>query len=269
MQFDGAFFQLQATGIGVQQGSHQILRNLSLTLCSGECVAIVGPNGAGKSTLLKALAGLIQLQTGNVYLDQHNMQLQSLKWRAQKIAWLEQQADCSLDMTAQEVVELGRLPHLGLLGRLRERDIQAVAQAMQYTGCVPWANRLFSTLSGGEQQRVLLARAWATQASILLFDEPTTFLDPKHQHAIWGCLRQGAQSGQAVAAVLHDIQLALTADRLWVIQDGQIKADGQPSDPIVQHCLLEVFDHAFELHAFNRVGAEPSWVVIPRVPLLQ
>ena len=223
----------------------------------------MGPNGAGKSSLLSLLAGLRSADAGQIWLAGRPLADWPARERAQRLAWLSQQGEADGDIGVADVVRLGRLPQQGLFGVPTMADEAAVQTAMAETECSALAGRRLSALSGGERQRVLLARALAVGASVLLLDEPTTHLDAPHQRALVRSLAARARAGAAVAAVLHDLNLALAADRLLVMQAGRLVADGAPADPAVQQCLVEVFEQAFSIEAFGSGGTQ-RWVAVPR-----
>jgi iron complex transport system ATP-binding protein len=250
---------LEARGVSVKLGSTQALHDVSFAPKPG-WTAIVGPNGAGKSTLLRALAGLQALDAGTVTLDGRALASMPPRARAQQLAWLAQQGEASGELTAREVVHLGRLPRLGLFGATSADDAERVDQAMRDAGCTPWAHRRLHELSGGERQRVLLARALAVDAQWLLLDEPTTHLDPQHQVALVRLLQRQARAGRNVVSVLHDLALALAADHLVVMAAGQIHAEGARDDPALHAAFIAVFGGALRI---ERVGAH--WVTIPQL----
>lgn len=252
---------LSCREVRVALGGREVLRGVDLALQPG-WTAIVGPNGAGKSTLLRVLAGLLAPDAGEVHLDGRELHQWPLDARARHLAWLAQQMDTSGELRVQDVVMLGRLPHLGLMGTPGAADHVAVAQAMAQTECSGWAARRLSALSGGERQRVLLARALAVQAPVLLLDEPTTHLDPPHQVALVRLMMRLGRSDppRAVVSVLHDLPLALSADHLVVLAAGQVQAAGQPDDPAVQAALIRVFGGALRI---ERVGGR--WVALPKL----
>lgn len=253
---------LGAQGLQVVLGGRRVLAGVSLALRPGERAVLVGPNGAGKSTLLSALAGLQPLQAGTVLLEGRALAAWPARERALRLAWLAQQGEVPAELTALDVVRLGRLPHHGLLGATGAADDAAVARALEACEAQALAPRRLSALSGGERQRVLLARALAVEAPVLLLDEPTTHLDPPHQRALWRALAARAQQGAAVLAVLHDLQLALAAERVLVLRDGVLVADGAPADAALRAALEAAFDHAFSLHAVPTPGGL-RWVAVP------
>jgi len=233
---------LAAQDLHVRLGDRDVLHGISTRVQPG-WTAIVGPNGAGKSTLLRALAGLIEPERGELLLDGQLLRRLRPAQRASRIAWLAQQGDSSGDLTVRETVELGRIAQLGLLRSPGAADRAAVDRAMAITECAAWGERQLASLSGGERQRVLLARVLATEAPLLLLDEPTTHLDAPHQVALARLFRQLAQTHQLVT-VLHELPLAALADRLLLLRDGRIVAEGAPHEPALRQALVELFDGA-------------------------
>ena len=255
---------LQADALALSLGSRRVVDGVSLSLRAGEWVALIGPNGAGKSTLLALLAGLRQPDQGQVHLQGRTLADWPARDRAQRLAWLSQQGEAEGEIAARDVVRLGRLPRHGLFGAPDATDEAAVDRAMAETECSAFSQRRLSELSGGERQRVLLARALAVQAPVLLLDEPTTHLDAPHQRALLRGLATRARAGAAVAAVLHDPTLALTADRVLVMAHGRLCADGPPADPALRAALVQVFDAAFSIEAVV-VEGRARWVAVPHI----
>ena len=252
---------LQAEGLRVRLGRREVLQGLALDLGPG-WTALVGPNGAGKSTLLRALAGLQPLHGGRVRLGGQDLHRMPPAERARHLAWLAQQGEVTGELTVRETVELGRIAHLGLLGTPGAADRAAVERAMALTECAAWQGRRLHELSGGERQRVLLARVLATEAPLLLLDEPTTHLDAPHQVALARLFRRLAHDAgepRAVLSVLHDLPIALLADRVLVLADGRLQAAGPPTDAAVQAALVRVFGGAIRI--------EPDAAGRPRVAL--
>jgi iron complex transport system ATP-binding protein len=247
---------LCAESLGVSLGSTRALDDVSVGFKLG-WTAIVGPNGAGKSTLLRALAGLQAPHSGGVRLQGRALSEWSQRERAARIAWLGQQAETTGELTVREVVQLGRLPHHGLFGAPTVCDESIVDTAMRDAECSAWQRRRLHELSGGERQRVLIARALAVDATILLLDEPTTHLDPPHQIALVQLLRRRAAAGVTVVSVLHDLALALLADRLLVLDRGRLRAVGRSDEPALHAALVDVFGGAIRI---ERVGA--LWVPV-------
>jgi iron complex transport system ATP-binding protein len=250
---------LASDALVVALGARRVLHGVTWQVPAG-WTAIVGPNGAGKSTLLRALAGLLVPAAGGVRLDGRALAAWPARERARRIAWLGQQADVTGELTVEQTVELGRLPHLGLVGAPAAADRAAVEAAMAATECAPWRERRLHELSGGERQRVLIARVLATEAPLLLLDEPTTHLDAPHQVALARLFRRLAEH-HTVVSVLHDLPLALQADRLLVLRDGRITADGAHDDPALHEALVAAFDGAIRITALN--GGRP--IAVPRL----
>ena len=236
---------LQTHGLGASLGQRPVLHDVNLALQPG-WTAIVGPNGAGKSTLLRCLAGLQVLSSGSVSLNGQDLRRLKPAQRARQIAWLAQQGEAIGDLSVLETVALGRLAHLGLLGTPGAADNAAVMAAMRLTECTAWAHRPLHALSGGERQRVLLARALATEAGVLLLDEPTTHLDAPHQVALARLFRQLAASRQVVT-VLHDLAIALQADQVVVLAAGRVVAHGPARHAPLQRQIEAVFNGAIRI----------------------
>jgi iron complex transport system ATP-binding protein len=231
--------------LSVSFGGRQVLSEVSFTAEGGSFVAVVGPNGAGKTTLLRAIAALVPA-SGTVTLDGQPLASLPLRTRAQRIAYLPQGHVFHWPMAVSEIVALGRLPR-GAGADLSAADREAVTKAMALTGTTEYADRPVTTLSGGERARVAIARVLATEAPIILADEPTASLDPHYQLAVINMLRRHAQSFGLVVAVLHDLGLAARyADRIVIIDDGRIVADGAPRAVLTAARLAQTF----------RVGAE-------------
>lgn len=237
--------RLAARDVHVQLGEQRVLRGVSCEFEPG-WTAIVGPNGAGKSTLLRVLAGLLVPRAGAVELDGKLLGAWSSRERARRVAWLAQQGETSGELTARETVGLGRLAHLGLFAQPTPHDEAAIDAAMHATECTAWAQRRLHELSGGERQRVLVARALATDAPVLLLDEPTTHLDPPHQVAIARLLRRFSAT-RTVVSVLHDLSLALQADRVVVLRQGVVQVQAGHDDPKLHAHLVAVFDGAIRI----------------------
>lgn len=260
---------LEAHALTFVRGERRVVDRVSGALHGGQWLAVVGPNGAGKSTLLSLLAGLRTPAFGEVRLLGRPLPAWPARERARQVAWLAQQGEADGDLSARDIVFLGRLPRHGLFGAPDAEDEAAVRAAMDETEATPFAARPLATLSGGEKQRVLLARALAVQPKVLLLDEPTAFLDPPHQRALLGTMAARARAGAAVVSVLHDVTSALVADRVWVMDRGQLVADGTPDDAALRAALVAVFAGAFSIEAVpvagegSAAGARTRWVAVP------
>jgi cobalamin transport system ATP-binding protein len=221
-------------------GSRQVFAGVSLDLGAGCWTAVVGPNGSGKSTLLRTLAGLREPRSGRVALQGRALSTWPRRERARRLAWLAQ-ASGATDLTAAEVVGLGRFAHGGWLAHRQAVDDAAIHRAMLATGSLPWARRRLSTLSGGERQRVHLARVLAVEAAVMLLDEPTTHLDPPHQEEVARLLREQARGGVCVVSAIHDLSLALAADRLIVLGERGLIGHGTVGDALLGDWLSAAF----------------------------
>jgi iron complex transport system ATP-binding protein len=229
---------LEADQVSHSYGTRTVLEGVSLAVHANEVVALVGPNGAGKTTLLKMLAGLLVPRAGRV--------ARRLSDRAD-VAYLAQSEELPLDWTVREMVELGRLAHVGLWRALSKRDEVAVDAAMERTRVAPLAHRVLATLSGGERQRAALARALAQEPRVLLLDEPTTHLDLRHQIELFSTLRAEAARGVGIVAVMHDLGFAAWADRCVLLAEGSIRADGTPADVLRAGTIRETYGTAVEV----------------------
>lgn len=234
---------LAVDAISVGYENFLALKNVSLTVDTGEVVAVIGPNGAGKSTLLKAVSGVLPPRTGSVQIDGREVVRLTESERARQIAVVPQARSLPGAFTVYQTVLLGRTPYLGWLGRAGRTDLEHVSRALAHTDCQSLADRAISTLSGGEQQRVLLARALAQNTPVLLLDEPTSHLDLQYQYSFLNLVRQLAvEKGLAVLMVLHDLNLAgLYADRVVLLDGGEIRAVGVPSEVLTEENVREVY----------------------------
>jgi iron complex transport system ATP-binding protein len=260
----GAAPLLETQHLVFERAGRAVIDDVSLTFRGGEWTAIVGPNGAGKSTLMALLAGLLPAKGGSVQLNNRPIEQWRVRERARLLTWIGQASSSEGDIAAHEIVRLGRLPHYGLLGTPSAADEAAVTAALHETEALAFAPRRLNELSGGERQRVLLARAFASSAPILLLDEPTVHLDAPHQRRLIRSLRERARRGYAVLSVLHDLTLALAADRLVVLAQGRLRGDGAPDDQSVREVLVSVFDHAFTIERLP-AGARSCWAAIPNL----
>jgi iron complex transport system ATP-binding protein len=232
---------LSAANVTVRLGAKEIVRDATLSLAAGELVALVGPNGAGKTTLMRALAGLIPAQ-GTITLGGKPIASLLPRERARAISYLPQGHIFHWPMSVESIVLLGRAPHGDPFSTASPDDRVAVTRAMATTETQMFLGRAVTTLSGGEKARVALARALATQAPVLLADEPTAALDPRHQLVVMELLHRAARSGNAILAIMHDLTLAARfADRVLVMNEGRIVAAGPPPDALAPERLATVF----------------------------
>jgi iron complex transport system ATP-binding protein len=233
---------LSAESLTVRIGARAIVENISLQFQPGRFIALIGPNGAGKTTLLKTLAGLIAAE-GTVFLDGQPLQTIAQRERARRIAYLPQGHQVHWPLLARDVVALGRYPHgLADPARLSPDHARAVQLAMARTDCAHLADQPVQTLSGGERARVMLARVMATEAPILLADEPTASLDPGHQISVMQDLKAESRRGTLVIAVTHDLGLAARlADETVLLDQGRMIAHGDPETVLSDENLRAVY----------------------------
>jgi iron complex transport system ATP-binding protein len=234
---------LRAERLTVRRGQATVLADIDLELRPGEVLGVLGPNGAGKSTLLGALAGELKPAHGRVLLDDRPLADWHGQERARRLAVLPQSSTLSFAFRVEEVVAMGRLPHAS--GRRRDREI--VDEALRAADAAHLAGRSYLELSGGERQRVHLARVLAQlwpggSGQVLLLDEPTSMLDPLHQHTTLQATRDFADRGAAVLVILHDLNLAARyCDRLLLLDRGRTHAFGLPEQVLCAEPLQIVF----------------------------
>jgi iron complex transport system ATP-binding protein len=254
---------LSAENLGVALAGRIVLKNVSLSLSSGHLVALVGPNGAGKTTLLRALAGLIP-SDGAVHVGGQALSSLPLRERAKRFAYLPQGHIVHWPLPARDIVALGRYPH-GVTdpARLSPRDTEVVLRAMQATDVVEFADRRVTELSGGERSRVALARVLAVEAPVILADEPTASLDPRHQIDVMKNLRAAADKDVLVIVVTHDLGLAARfADHVLVLSEGRLASQGAPGEALSEQVLSEVFRISAYRAEYQREAVIVPWADI-------
>ncbi|TAM79668.1 MAG: ABC transporter ATP-binding protein [Acidobacteria bacterium] len=239
-----------------------VLTGISLEIHAGERVAILGPNGVGKTTLLKLLSGARSPSRGSILLDGRDLRSVSRQELARKIAVVPQDLAVPFAFTAQEIVELGRTPHLGLLRGFRSNDRCAVEQAMFLTDTTDLSGRIINELSGGERQRVIIAMALAQEPEILLVDEPTHLLDITRQAEILDLVTELNRSrGLTIVAAIHDLNLAgRYFNRLMVLHRGAVLADGAPEDVLRAEVVEEAYGGPVEI---VRTGSGRAPILLP------
>jgi iron complex transport system ATP-binding protein len=242
---------LELIDLHVGYPTRVVLHDISLSVGDGEVFAVVGPNGVGKSTLIKAASGILTLTAGQIRVNDLVLEDLSIEARAQHIAVVPQATHIPPYFTAWQVVQMGRTPYLGWLSRERERDHETVQQAMTSTATFELADRPVGELSGGEAQRVLIARALAQEPSVLLLDEPTAHLDLRHQDETLSLIHSLAQEKNlSVLMALHDLNLvARFADRVALLSNGSIRAQGEPRQVLTPEALAATY--GIEIHVMD------------------
>jgi len=234
---------LVVTDVTVTADNRPLVAAAGFTAATGEVTGLIGPNGAGKSTLIAAIGGLRRLASGSIAFDGADLAGRPPAERAQFCAYVEQVATTPERLTVRDAVGLGRLPFQSpWQARPGAHDEAVVAAALAALGLADFAGRLYNTLSGGEQQRVQIARALAQEPRLLLLDEPTSHLDIQAQLLVLDMLRRRAATGCTIVLALHDLNLAArSCDRLIVLKAGRIAADGRPADILTPELLLGVY----------------------------
>ncbi len=242
--------RIEAKEIQVSFGEHEILKNVSVEVGKNRFIGIIGPNGSGKSTLLKCIYRTLKPQGGAVYLDGTYLEDMRAKDSARKLAVVAQHNYYNFEFTVNEVVLMGRSPHKRALERDNAKDYEIVKEALRTVGMEKFADRSFSTLSGGEQQRVILARALAQQTPCLVLDEPTNHLDITHQLQLLSIVKK---LNVTVISAVHDLNIAAAyCDLLYVMVNGQIVGYGTPQEVLTVDFVREVYHVETEITQDSR-----------------
>ncbi|MFO7785476.1 MAG: heme ABC transporter ATP-binding protein [Thermodesulfobacteriota bacterium] len=249
---------------GYRYGDAWALKDVSLKAFSGEMLGVLGPNGSGKSTLLRIMDGLLEPHEGCVRLDGRLIRDLSRTEVARTVAMVSQESHFQFSFSVMEVVLMGRFPRMGRLQFEEERDWIAARKALQATNALDLADRDIHALSGGERQRVVIARALAQEPSVLLLDEPTSFLDLRHKREIFQLAASLAgDAGLGVVVVSHDLdQASQYCDRLIVLKQGLVVAEGPPRDVLTPETIEAVFDCPVRVDAHPDTG-RPRVTMVP------
>lgn len=231
--------KISAEKICLSYGVDEILKSVSIGAENKEFVGVIGPNGSGKSTLLKCIYRILKPDEGCVMLDGHQLQKMSYKSSAKKMAVVAQHNHYNFDFSTREVVLMGRSPHKKAMERDNAQDYEIVDEALHTVGMSAFSERSFSTLSGGEQQRVILARALAQQTPCLILDEPTNHLDITHQLQLLKIIKN---LDITVISAIHDLNIAaMFCDRIYVLKDGKMVANGLPREVLTRDLIRQVY----------------------------
>ena len=234
---------LGVDGLYAGYGDTEVLQDIHFQLPAGTILALIGPNGAGKSSLIRAISGVLPLRSGQVCVNGQDLAELTILERARQLAVVPQARNLPPAFSAWETVVLGRTPHLNWLGQISPEDEAVVRQAMQRTHTLELESRPVGELSGGEQQRLLLARALAQAAPILLLDEPTTHLDLKYQFSLLDQVRSLVhQDKLTVVLAIHDLNLVMRyADQVALLVAGKMRALGRPKEVLTPALLSEAY----------------------------
>ncbi|MEJ2111134.1 MAG: ABC transporter ATP-binding protein [Acidobacteriota bacterium] len=256
---------IEVDAFSYSMSGKDILEDISFKVCSGEYFSIVGPNGAGKTTLLKCISRINRGGVGRIIVAGRELGKYGQRDLALKVSYVPQAGGQNAPFTVYEFVLMGRYPYLSPFSPPRSSDVSAVREAMALTGTLQFSGRLLGTLSGGERQKVYIAAALAQEASVLLLDEPTTFLDPKHESDIYALLAEiNRERGITIVSVTHDINSAvLTSRQILALKEGSVAFCGDAEDFMKEEILQRIYDKPFSLMRhpeFDRT------IIVPEAP---
>ena len=248
---------LKIDSLTVAYSDKVVLQDVSFEVQPGEILALIGPNGAGKTTLIRAASGVVPIESGQVCVNGQNLSGLSTSQRAKIMAVVPQARQLGGAFSVEQAVMMGRTPYLNWLGQEGEADKAAVRLALQQTGLEPFADRQIAKLSGGEQQRVLLARALAQSTPVLLLDEPTNHLDLQHQTNLLSLVKKLAEEKQlAVIMAMHDLNLvSFFADKVALLVDGELNNLGTPQEVIRAEYISAAYQTPVEIISHPVTGA--------------
>lgn len=236
---------IKAENINITLEKNNILKGINIEVDNKEVVGIIGPNGSGKSTLLKCIYRVLKPNDGAILLDEVDIKDMTVKESSKKLAVLSQHNNYNFDFTVKDIVLMGRSPHKKFMERDNKEDYDIVNEALKKVDMLEFKDRSFQSLSGGEQQRVILARALAQQPQCLILDEPTNHLDIKYQLQL---MRIVKNLNIEVIAAIHDLNIAaMYCDKIYVLKDGQVIKYGNPKDVLTKELIKEVYEVDAEL----------------------
>lgn len=245
--------------VSFQIQKYRILEDISFHLDKGEFVGIIGPNGSGKSTLLKNIYKIYKPTSGLINLYDKDIESMSNRDTANKISVVAQENDANFDFTVKEVVAMGRYPKKNMLDTLTEKDNQIIIDSIKKVAMEKFLNSSFLDLSGGEKQRVIIARALAQETDVIIMDEPTNHLDIGSQI---NALELIKNSGKSILAALHDLAVAINyCDRIYVLYNGKVLCSGKPSEVITKSLIYKLYGVHAEVFQYDRktfVNYQPS-----------
>lgn len=231
---------IKAENINITLEKNNILKDINIEVDNKEVVGIIGPNGSGKSTFLKCIYRVLKPSDGAILLDKVDIKDMTVKESSKRLAVLSQHNNYNFDFTVKDIVLMGRSPHKKFMERDNKEDYDIVNDALKKVEMLEFKNRAFQSLSGGEQQRVILARALAQQPQCLILDEPTNHLDIKYQLQL---MRIVKNLNIEVIAAIHDLNIAaMYCDKIYVLKDGEIIKYGNPKEVLTQKLIKEVYE---------------------------
>lgn len=235
---------IQVNQLSFSYNGHNILEDLILHIDKNQFYSVIGPNGTGKSTLLKLITNILTARNNEVFIDEHDVTRTSAKWLAKKIAFVPQNTYIDFDFTVEEVVAMGRTPYLKRFQNESDLDKRFIKEALHLTDTYHLRHKKINAISGGERQRVVIAKAIAQQTEILLLDEPVSHLDIHHQVKILNVIKRLQKEKQmTIIAVLHDLNLAASySDYMFLLHQGNIYVSGTPDQVITVNHIKEVYD---------------------------
>lgn len=232
--------EIRGKNISFSYGNNSILKDVSMGVKDNQFVGIIGPNGSGKSTFLKCIYRVLKPNIGSVYIDDTELERISIKESAKKVSVVAQHNYYNFDFSIEDVVMMGRSPHKKNMERDNFEDYKIVNTCLEKVGMDSFKGRSFSTLSGGEQQRIILARALAQQTKCIILDEPTNHLDIKYQLQLLDIVKD---LGLTIIAAIHDLNIAaMYCDYLYVMKEGSVVAEGSPTDILTSSLIKDLYD---------------------------
>ncbi len=244
--------KLSADSVTVTLSRKDIVKQVSVQVADGQFVGLLGPNGSGKTTLLKSIYRVLKPSAGIVTLDGTDIREMSYRESSKRMGVVSQFTNMSFDFTVEEIVLMGRAPHKKAFSQDTEEDYRIAEEALRKVDMLDFRDRMFMTLSGGEKQRILLARTLAQQVDILILDEPTNHLDIKYQIQIMDVVKS---LGKGVLSALHDLNLTLMyCSYVYVLKNGRIVAHGPTEEIITKELIREVYEVDCEVERDRRSG---------------
>lgn len=253
---------IEVANVSCAYGGHKVLHDVSFILDPGEMVGLLGPNGSGKTTLLLALSGALPILDGTIAINGKELPQMRPKERAQNLAAVPQRFETTFDLNVRTLILMGRYPYIRPLFGYRSTDLDAVRKAMRETETTDFAERMTSELSGGELQRVLIARAICQATDILILDEAASGLDVAAKIAIHDMLRTHHAQGVTVLSAIHDLNLAaLYCERLLFLKNGRLVLDGPTNEVFTEQNLTQIYETPIKIYPHPVTGAPQSHLV--------